>query len=287
MTRSRRARPAGPGLAERFKRTASLLLSREVTVLNNAIAFNFLLCLFPLLLVLVAAAQRLAPGGGTATALRQLLTELIPVGGDTFASSLRQMTRLAPGFELLSLALIVWGSSGIFIPVERVLNLVWGARAERSFWKSRLLAFLLTAAGAALALVSLALTLFGRSLARVSPLDQQFAAPLALAASWAAKVTAFGLGWALFTLVYRIAPSARIDFGDRRARRALGGAGLGALEVRVRLEPGADAAFDLLRPARVFGGARALGLRLEPRAGLRRGNGAGRAGAARLTSPRA
>lgn len=212
MARSRRA-PAGPGLADRLKRTLSLLLSREVTVLNNAIAFNFLLCLFPLLLVLVAAAQRLAPGGGTATAMRQLLSELIPVGGDTFASSLRQMTRLAPGFELLSLGLIVWGSSGIFIPVERVLNLVWGARAERSFWKSRLLAFLLTAAGAALALISLALTLFGRSLARVSPFDAQFAAPLALAASWAAKVAAFGLGWALFTLVYRIAPSARIDFG--------------------------------------------------------------------------
>ena len=67
-----------------------------MTVLNNAIAFNFLLCLFPLLLVLVAAAQRLAPGGATATAVRLLLSELIPVGPETLASSLRQMTRLAP-----------------------------------------------------------------------------------------------------------------------------------------------------------------------------------------------
>ena len=62
------AGPRGPGCVDGSKRTASLLLSREVTVLNNAIAFNFLLCLFPLLLVLVAAAQRLAPGsGGAAT----------------------------------------------------------------------------------------------------------------------------------------------------------------------------------------------------------------------------
>ena len=38
------------------------MLSREVVVLTNAIAFNALLCLFPLLLVLIAAAQRLAPG---------------------------------------------------------------------------------------------------------------------------------------------------------------------------------------------------------------------------------
>ena len=69
---------------------------------------------------------------------------------------------------MLSLALVVWGSSGIFIPVERVLNIVWGARATRSFWKSRLLAFLLTAAGAAFALVSVALTIFGRGLPRMA-----------------------------------------------------------------------------------------------------------------------
>jgi YihY family inner membrane protein len=212
VARTRRVHPIALGLWERLTRTAALLLSREVTVLNNAIAFNFLLCLFPLLLVLVAAAQRLAPGGHTGSALRQLLAELIPLGGDTFATSIRQMARLAPGFELFSLALIVWGSSGVFIPVERVLNLVWGAKAERSFWRSRLLAFGLTAAGAALALVSVALTLFGRSLGRVNPADQQLAAPLAHVASWAAKAAAIGLSWALFTLVYRIAPSARVDF---------------------------------------------------------------------------
>jgi membrane protein len=213
VARSRRGHSAGPGLLGRLRRTGGLLLSREVTVLNNAIAFNFLLCLFPLLLVLVAAAQRLAPGGGTASALRLVLAELIPVGSETIASSLRQMTRLAPGFELLSLALIVWGASGVFIPVERVLNLVWGARAERSFWKSRLLAFLLTAAGAALALVSVALTLFGRSLGHLAAAGGPPTGPLTHLGGWAAKAAAPLLSWTLFTLVYRVAPSARIGPG--------------------------------------------------------------------------
>lgn len=213
MARARRGQPAGPGLLERLKRTLGLLLSREVTVLNNAIAFNFLLCLFPLLLVLVAAAQRLAPGGGTATAIRLLLAELIPVDPEALAGSLRQMTRLARGFELLSLGLIVWGSSGIFIPVERVLNLVWGARAERRFWKSRLLAFLLTAGGAALVLVSVALTLYGRNLGRLAPPDQALAGPVAWLTGWAAKLAALLLSWTLFTLVYQTASSARVAFG--------------------------------------------------------------------------
>jgi YihY family inner membrane protein len=213
VARRRRSAAPGPGLALRLERTVRLLLSREVTVLNNAIAFNVLLCLFPLLLVLVAAAQRLAPGGASGTALRLLLAELIPVPAETLASSLRQMTRLAPGLELVSLGLIVWGSSGVFMPIERVLNLVWGARSERSFWKSRLLAFLLTAAGAWLALVSVALTLYGRSLPRLAAADRTLAVPLALVASWAAKPAALALSWALFTLAYRVAPSARVGFG--------------------------------------------------------------------------
>jgi YihY family inner membrane protein len=201
----------GASLFERARRTAGLLLSREVTVLNNAIAFNVLLCLFPLLLVLVAAAQRLAPGGATSVALRLVLSELIPIAPEALAGALRQMTRLAPGFQLLSLALVVWGSSGTFIPVERVLNIVWGASAERHFWKSRLLAFLLTLAGAGLALGSVALTLFGRNLKQMAAAGWQLEGPLTLVGGWAAKLAALGFGWAFFTLVYRVAPSARVD----------------------------------------------------------------------------
>ncbi len=47
------------GVLARAWSAVSVLLSRDVVVVTNAIAFNFLLCLFPLLLVLVAAAQQL------------------------------------------------------------------------------------------------------------------------------------------------------------------------------------------------------------------------------------
>ena len=210
MARGRRARPAGPGFFARLRRAVGLLLSREVAVLMNAIAFNVLLCLFPLLLVLVAAAQRLSPGSGTAQVLRLLLAELIPFGGETIAASLRQMTRLARGFEVLSLVLVVWGSSGVFMPVELALDKVWGGGGPRSFWKSRLLAFALTVAGGALALLSVALTLLVRGFGRGWP----------LVVGSAAKAAALVLSWALFLLVYRLVPQARIDLGVA-ARAAL------------------------------------------------------------------
>jgi len=208
VARARRGRPASAAFFPRLRRAAGLLVSREVAVLMSAIAFNVLLCLFPLLLVLVAAGQRLAPGGGSAHVLRLLLTELIPFGGDVIASSLRQMTRLARGIEVLSLVLLVWGSSGVFMPVELVLDQVWGGAGPRSFWKSRLLAFALTVAGGALALLSVTLTLLVRGLGRDWP----------LVADSSAKAAALLLSWTLFLLVYRLVPRARIDL--RGAARA-------------------------------------------------------------------
>jgi membrane protein/epoxyqueuosine reductase len=183
-------------------------VSREVAVLMSAIAFNVLLCLFPILLVLVAAAQRLSPRSGAAQVLGLLLAELIPFGGDTIAASLRQMTRLARGFEVLSLVLVVWGSSGVFMPVELVLDRVWGGGGPRTFWRSRLLAFALTVAGGALALLSVALTVLVRGFGRDWP---------AVAGS-AAKAAALLLSWTLFLLVYRLVPRAGVDL--RVAARA-------------------------------------------------------------------
>ena len=150
-----------------------------------------------------------------------------------------------------------------------MLNRVWGARAERSFWKSRLLAFLLTAACAALALLSLSLTVYGRSLgSSVSAFGQELAAPVALVASWGAKAAAFGLGWALFALVYRLAPSARIEFGVA-ARAALWAALAWEASKYAFVWHLGRMQLDLLRPA-AFAVSLVLSLRLEL-AGVRRG----------------
>jgi len=195
------------GAIDRPRRTArrladaiGTLLSRDIAVLTNAIAFNFLLCLFPLLLVLVAAAERWG-GSRAGRALVALLIELIPFGQEALLDSVRTLSRMARGLEIFSLLLIVWGSSGIFIPVEMALNRAWGGGAKRSFWKSRGLAFLMTVAGGLVVLASIALTISVRSYGRQWPV---------LAAS-VAKATAFFLTYALFFLIYRVIPEVRVS----------------------------------------------------------------------------
>jgi membrane protein len=186
-----------------------MLVSRELTVLTNAIAFNFLLCLFPLLMVVAGLSERLPFGRRAGGALLLLLGELIPFGGVTMAESLRGLTRSARGVELASLTLIVWGSSGIFMPVEMALNKAWGGdRAHRVFWKSRVLAFLMTVAGGVLALFSVALTVAARAYAREWP----------LLAGLGVKACAFSLTCLLLFLIYRVIPD--VPVGARVAARA-------------------------------------------------------------------
>jgi amino acid transporter len=74
------------------------LVSRDIAVLTNAIAFNFLLCLFPLLLVLTAVANRFQ-GSRAGAAVLLVLQELIPFGHDAIAASLKNLTKIATAWS--------------------------------------------------------------------------------------------------------------------------------------------------------------------------------------------
>jgi membrane protein len=183
------------------------LVSRDIMVLTNAIAFNFLLCLFPLLMVIASFSQRYE-GSRAGSALLLLLEELIPFGQQAIAESMKNLARIARGLELFSLVLIVWGSSGIFVPVEMALNRAWGGKADRHFFLSRGLAFLMTLAGGLLALASIALTTAARSYGRSWP----------LLTNMGAKASAFLLTVSLFFIIYRVIPA--VPVGSRVALKA-------------------------------------------------------------------
>lgn len=195
-------------LLDRLRRAGGRLLERETAVLTNAIAFNFLLCLFPLVLVLVAVTRQLPGGQGAGVGLLLVLRELIPFGHTVMAESLKGIGRMARGLEVASLFVIVWGSSGIFIPVEMALNRAWGGRGSRHFLLSRVLAFVMTLAGGLLVLVSVALTAAAREYGRTWP----------VAASAGAKVSAVLLSYLLFFGIYRFVPE--VGVGTRTALQA-------------------------------------------------------------------
>ena len=199
-------------VASRLWRVGGELLARDTMVLTNAIAFNFLLCLFPLVLVLVAFSQRLR-GQRVSTALLLVLNELIPFEREAMAVSLQGLRKVARGLEVVSVLLIIWGSSGIFMPVELALSRAWGGQA-RGFWRSRTLAVLLTVAGGLLAILSVTFTVAARAYSHEWP----------TVARYGAKASALLLTCILFYLIYRVIPQPPV--GSRVALRAALWAGI-------------------------------------------------------------
>lgn len=181
-------------MLRRLVSAGETLLARETMVATSAIAFNFLLCLFPLLLVVVAALQS-AAGRRLSAGLLLVLNELIPFEETAMAQAVAALGRSARKVEALSLVLIVWGSSAIFVPVEMALNRAWGGR-PRAFWRSRLLAFAMTVAGGLLAFASVALTVLVRSYGTGWP----------RLTSLGVKATALAMTYALFFLIYQVVP---------------------------------------------------------------------------------
>jgi YihY family inner membrane protein len=195
MSGNRRRLTGVRALGRRLWDTVWELLGRDTMVVTNAIAFNFLLCLFPLLLVLFAAAQSL-PGRRASSAVLLVMHELIPFERDTLTQSVQGLRRLAPGLQVFSLLMIVWGSSGIFMPVEMALARAWGS-APRAWVKSRGLAFAATLGGALLAFLSVGVTVFARSYNDVWP----------RVAEYGARASALLLTYVLFFLIYLLIPS--------------------------------------------------------------------------------
>ena len=197
----------GRRFASRLRTAAGTLLARDTAVITNAIAFNFLLCLFPLLLVILAGARQLPGGRRVTTAVVLVLGELIPFEREALARSVQGLQRLAGGLEAFSVLLIVWGSSGIFVPVEKALGRAWGTR-PRPFLRSRLLALVMTVAGGLLAFLSVAATVLARS----------FHKQLPFVAEYGARTSALLMTYLLFYLVYRLIPHPAV--GGRVAAKA-------------------------------------------------------------------
>jgi len=174
--------------------------ARENVVVTHAIAFNFLVCLFPFLYLVMSAADQVSPGTRAGEALSNLLRETIPFGREALTESLRHVARYTRRLQLASLALIVWGSSGIFMPLEMALTQAWGGELRRGMLRTRLPAILMTLACSVLVLISLTLTVWARALMQPSP-------ELARAG---VKTGALILTYLLFFLIYRFVPKTHV-----------------------------------------------------------------------------
>jgi membrane protein len=157
-----------------FRLVAENAERKHLPLAAAGLAYNFLLSLIPVLMVLTAAVAYLPLQHGMQD-VNSFLVNVVPRQALPVIDDL--LTRISPHRGgLLSFGLItaVWLASKALNGVIMGLDLAYGVQAPRRIWTTRILAFLLTFAVGLLLLLGVALTLagpfLGSLLSRVAPI---------------------------------------------------------------------------------------------------------------------
>jgi len=156
--------PPGIGSVSRTLRLAGRAIVRgalDFAGRNNltyasSIAYYSLLSFFPFVLISLDVLGRLVVEHGNATFLR-LVVLVVPSQLDFVVTQTDELSRAPLKLSVLSTVLIVWASMGVFSAVTSAVNYAWGVERPLSYFKTKLVSFVMLMTAAALLLVTLAL----------------------------------------------------------------------------------------------------------------------------------
>jgi membrane protein len=219
---SKKRRRKNPSkLARRWKQTRQVLGESLVNFLNEdsltvsaSIAYHSLLCIFPFLLLLIGLSGIYIKQFELAGRLAVVLDRTLPMKPDFILQNLQSISRSYGPISIVSIALLLWSSSGIFMPLEKALNRAWEIETERSWLRKRALALEMAVTLGFLVLISSALV--GVNVFIHNWLRQRLlhipGTLLELSYHLLIVAIMFGMTFVMFVLLFERLPNARLRF---------------------------------------------------------------------------
>ena len=162
------ASPDGVGRArDHLLSTFRYLFSPEVHVYASSIAANTLLSFFPFTLLMLTVCQRWLHWEGAFQVTLQLLRANLPTSADFVVRNLLVLVRGHRRLQVMSIAMLLFTTSGIFRPLEIALNKVWSIEQNRSYLHNQVVSLFLTLIVSLLALSAILVIADAESLAKV------------------------------------------------------------------------------------------------------------------------
>jgi membrane protein/epoxyqueuosine reductase len=115
-------------------------VDEDSLMVSASIAYHSLLAIFPLLLLLLGLSGIYIKRFELTGHLSVVLQRYLPIRTDIIMQNLVGISRAYGRIGVLSFLLLLWSSSGVFLPLEKALNRAWEVTEDRPWWKSRLLA---------------------------------------------------------------------------------------------------------------------------------------------------
>jgi YihY family inner membrane protein len=134
------------------------LMATEVHAYAFSIAANVYLSFFPFTLLLLTVCRRWLRWESAYGVILEFLQIHLPRGADSIIRNLSQLAQGRPRLQLISLLVLFFTSSGVFLPLEVALNQVWSIPRNRSFLKNQAMSFFLAVTTGLMAFLSLLLS---------------------------------------------------------------------------------------------------------------------------------
>ena len=134
------------------------LMATEVHAYAFSIAANVYLSFFPFTLLLLTVCRRWLRWESAYGVILELLRIHLPKGADSIIRNLSQLAQGRPRLQLISVIVLFFTSSGVFLPLEVALNQVWSMPRNRSFLKNQAMSFFLAVTTGLMAFLSILLS---------------------------------------------------------------------------------------------------------------------------------
>jgi membrane protein len=188
--------------------TLTYLMRTEVHTYAFSVAANAILAFFPFIVLLMTLTRKVFRSEAMYEVVVQLLRDFLPAGQDFIVRNLSILVNARKGVQVASLLILLFTSSGVFLPLEVALNRVWGIEKNRSYLGNQVISLLLAFAVGLLTMISIALTAGNHLL-----IDAAFADNSILARTLTNVLTkVFGMAASIgiFFLIYWLLPNAKI-----------------------------------------------------------------------------
>ena len=188
---------------------AAYLMRTDVHTFAFSVAANAILSFFPFLVLLLTLTRQVFHSRAMYEVVLQLLRSYLPAGQDFVVRNLVALVTAHRGVKIFSVLMLLFSSTGVFLPLEVALNHVWGFTANRKYLANLAISLLLALCCGVLALVSVALAVGNQSgLAHLLGSKANFL--VQISGLLVMKLSAFAASVAIFFLIFWLLPNGKV-----------------------------------------------------------------------------
>ena len=139
--------------------TVKYLTRTDVHTFAYSVAANAILSFFPFMLLMLTLSRKTFHSERMFDVIVNLLRDYLPTAQDFIVRNLKALVSARhKASQIFSLIILLFTSTGVFLPLEVALNEVWGFKRNRSYLGNQVIALSLAFACGVLAMASVAVT---------------------------------------------------------------------------------------------------------------------------------